>query len=107
MFEKALNYFIPQGFKEEKNDVPKFVEKKLKGNKLFASCIKEGEKVHQDTIIMKYELKLCQPVMLGSSKIKFPPRRLKTKWLSLWVVKEIKTNGTVEIESPYSRKLKL
>jgi len=55
---------------------------------------------------MKDELKLGQPIMFSSYKIKLLPRRLKTKGSSFWVIKEIKTDETIELENPYSRRIK-
>jgi len=56
---------------------------------------------------MKDEFKLRQTIMFHSSKIKLTLRRLKTKWESLLVVKEIRIDGFIELESPYSRRIKL
>jgi len=61
----------------------------------------------QDSLGYNYsedEFKPGKPIMF---KIKFLPRRLKTKWSSLWVVKEIIIDGTIELESPYSRRIKV
>jgi len=68
MLGKVLNSFIPQAVEEKKDSVPKFVEKKLTANKLYASCMKEEDKVHQCTSIMKDKFKLGQPIMFNSSK---------------------------------------
>jgi len=87
--------------------VLEYVEKKLTATKLSTSCLKEEDKVYQDTSIMKYEFKLGQPIMFHNSKIKLFHRRLKTKWSSLWVVQEIRTNGNIEIENPYSKRVKV
>jgi len=78
--------------------MPKSVEKKLTINKLSTSCLKEEDKVHLDTSIMKDEFRLGQPIMFSSSKIKLLLIRLKTKWSSLCVVKKIRTDGTIELE---------
>jgi len=53
------------------------------------------------------EFRHGQPIMFRNAKLKFQPRWLKTKGSSLWVVKEIKTNGTIELESPYSKRTKV
>jgi len=45
--------------------------------------------------------------MLRSVKLKFQPRRLKTKGSNLRVIKEIRTDGTIELENPYSRRGKV
>jgi len=45
--------------------------------------------------------------VFSNSKLKFQPRRLKTKGSSLWVIKEIRTNETTELEIPYSRRTKV
>jgi len=54
----------------------------------------------QEVIIVKDELRAGQPIMMRSSK-------LKTKRSSLCVIKEIRTDGTIELESPYSRRTKV
>jgi len=83
------------------------VEKKLVANKLSVPCINEEDKVHQDAIIMHDEFKLAQPILFRSATLKFQPKRLKTKGSSLWVAKEIRTNGTIELKSPFSRRIKI
>jgi len=62
--------------------------------------------------ISKTSLKQFTPLSFkaiysNSSKLKFQPRWLKTKGSRLWFVKEIKTDGTIELESPYSRRTKV
>ena len=44
--------------------------------------------------------------MFSSSKIKILRRRLKIKWSNMWVLKEIRNDGTIEIEIPYSKRIK-
>ncbi|KOM34700.1 hypothetical protein LR48_Vigan02g085000 [Vigna angularis] len=67
----------------------------FKGKHCFLSQVREeekdgkGRKVHDDLI--KAQLKLGTPA------------RFKNK---LWVVKDYKENGVIEIEAPYSRKVK-
>jgi len=50
--------------------------------------------------IEKDAYKPGQPIMLRDVKLQIG---LKTKGSRLWVIKELKTNGIVELESPYSR----
>jgi len=70
--------------------------------------------------VLKKVLHYCTPQEIEEKKehapkhvekkfttIKLLSRRLKTKWSSLWVVKEIKTDENIEIESPYSRRIKV
>jgi len=71
------------------------------------SMMKEEDKVHQETNIMKDEFRLGQPIMFSSSKIKLLSRRSKKKWLSLWVVKEIMSDGIIDLESTYSKRIKV
>ena len=52
---------------------------------------------------MKDDFKPSQPIMFSSYKLKLLPRRLKIKWAILWVIKEIRTDGTIELQNPYSK----
>jgi len=107
MLKKFLQCCTPQANEEKKKLVPEFGEKKLIVNKLSAPCITEEDKVYQDAIIMKDDFKPGQPIMLRSVKLKFHPSWLKKKGSRLWVIKEVITNGTIELESPYSRRTKV
>ena len=78
------------------------MEKKLTNKKSSTSGIKEEDKVQQEAFLVQDEFKSGQTIMFSSCKLKFRPRWLKTKTSSLWVVKEIRTHGTIELESPYS-----
>jgi len=53
------------------------------------------------------EFKPGQPFKFRRGKLKFQPKWLKTKGLSLRVVKKIRTDGTIELESPFSRRTKV
>jgi len=74
MLMKVLPCCTPQSVEEKKELVPKFVEKKLIINKTFASCTKEGDRVHQDAFMMKYDFKPGQPIMLRRAKLRFHSR---------------------------------
>jgi len=56
----------------------------------------QGKSVKED------EYRLGQPIMLRASRGK---GMKKTK--TLWVIKELKMDGTIEVEGPYSRKTKV
>jgi len=63
--------------------------------------------VNHHTLLEKKELKPGQPIMLRKFKWKFLYAKIKKKWPSLWVIKDIKANGRVEIKKPYSGTTKL
>jgi len=106
MFTKFLPCYTPQVVEEKKELVPESVEKKLIVNKPFVSCTKEGDKVHQDAIMMKDDFKPDKPIMLRSAKLRFHLRGKKKKCSGLWFIKEVRDDGTIELESPYSRRTK-
>jgi len=45
------------------------------------------------------EFKPGQPIMFSISKIKLLPKRLKTKESSLWIIKEIRTDVTIILQT--------
>ena len=85
--EKCSNYFFAKvnEEKEEKDDV----------------------RVHHHSLMGTNELRLSQPIVMRKENLKISPRRFKSKWLRLWVIKDIKVDGRIEIKAPYSRRNKL
>jgi len=48
-----------------------------------------------------------QPIMVRSAKLKFHLIWLKKKWSRLWVIKEVRIDETIELESSYSTRTKV
>ena len=44
---------------------------------------------------------------MRKEQLKISPRRFKSKWARLWIIRDIKVDGRIEIEAPYSRRTKL
>jgi len=45
--------------------------------------------------------------VMRKEHLKISPRRFKSNWARLWVIRDIKVDGRIEIEAPYSRRTKL
>jgi len=60
----------------------------------------EKVKWHTDSGLMEVELRSVLPIIFGSSKMTSLWKKFYSKGPSLWVVKEVKDDGTVEIEIP-------
>ncbi|KOM57637.1 hypothetical protein LR48_Vigan11g067000 [Vigna angularis] len=81
-----------------KTSVSKQAADSIKGGKnFFLSQVKEEEKEIQENIVHQ-DLK-CEDE-------EFKPGKLVKYKNRLWVVKVIKMNGIIEIEAPYSRRVK-
>ncbi|WVZ16037.1 hypothetical protein V8G54_013603 [Vigna mungo] len=84
-------------YKDAPGTSTKAAKPSKKGKKCFLSQVKEEEKdnkekcVHQDFLEKHEELRPGLPVKFNKK---------------LWVVKELRTNGLIEIESPISRRVK-
>ena len=87
ILENGIHHCTSQPLEKKKELVPESVEKQLTNKEPSTSGMKKEDKFQQDTIIVHNEFKLGQPIMFRSAKLKFQPRRLKTKGSSLWVVK--------------------
>ena len=56
---------------------------------------------------MKVECRLGKSIMLRNAKLQFQPIGLKKKGSRLRVIKKLKTDETIELKSPYSRRTKV
>ena len=63
--------------------------------------------VHHHSLMGTNGLRLGQPIVMRKEHLKISPRRFKSNWASLWVIRDIKADGRIEIEAPYSRRTKL
>jgi len=70
----------------------------------YITKTKEEDKVQQEVTIEKDEYRPGQPIMLREVKLQIG---LKKKGSRLWLIKELKIDGTIELESPYSRMTKV
>jgi len=63
--------------------------------------------VHHHSLMGTNELRPGQPIVMRKESLKISPRRFKSKWSRLWVIRDIKVDGRIEIEAPYSRRTKM
>ena len=68
---------------------------------------KDDVLVHHHSLTWTNGLRPDQPIVMRKEHFKISPRRLKSKWARLWVIRDIKVDGRIEIEAPYSRRTKL
>ncbi|XP_027936376.1 uncharacterized protein LOC114191404 [Vigna unguiculata] len=68
---------------------------------------KDDALVHHHSLMGTNELRLGQPIVMRKEHLKISPRRFKSNWARLWVIRDIKVDGRIEIEAPYSRRTKL
>jgi len=68
---------------------------------------KDDALVHHHSLMGTNGLKPGQPIVMRKEHLKISPRIFKSKWARLWVIRDIKVDGRIEIESPYSRRTKL
>ena len=68
-------------------------------NKLY----KEKVKFYHDKKIWLKDFKAGQMVLLFNSQLKLFPGKLKSKWSSLFVIKDVKDYGAVMLEDPISK----
>jgi len=68
---------------------------------------KDDVRVHHRSLMGTNELRLGQPIVMRKENLKISPKRFKSKWSRLWVIRDIKVDGRIEIEAPYSSRTKL
>ena len=68
---------------------------------------KNGVLVHHHLLMVTNKLRLGQPIVMRKVNLKISPRRFKSKWSRLWVIRDIKVDRRIEIEASYSRRTKL
>ncbi|XP_027927803.1 uncharacterized protein LOC114184687 [Vigna unguiculata] len=68
---------------------------------------KDDALVHHHSLMGTNGLKPGQPIVMRKEHLKISPRRFKSNWARLWVIRDIKVDGRIEIEAPYSRRTKL
>jgi len=83
---------------EEQIEVSKPTEKVIPHQELKTEedRFKQGKPVKED------EYNPGQPIRLGEAR-----RKCKKKKAKLWDIKKLKTDGTIELEDPYSRRTKV
>ncbi|KAL1541653.1 hypothetical protein AAHA92_25849 [Salvia divinorum] len=65
-----------------------------------SSIYKERLKAYRDRMIEKRELYPGDVVLLFNHKLRFFPGKLKSKWSGPFTVKEVMSNGTMELIGP-------
>jgi len=68
---------------------------------------KDDVLVHHHSLMGTNGLRPGQPIVMRKENLKISPRRFKSKWSRLWVIRDIKVDGRIEIEAPYSRRTKM
>jgi len=68
---------------------------------------KDDVLVHHHSLMGTNGLRPGQPIVMRKEHLKISPRRFKSSWARLWVIRDIKVDGRIEIEAPYSRRTKL
>ena len=63
--------------------------------------------VHHHSLMGTNALRPGQPTVMRKESLKISPGRFKSNWARLWVIRDIKVDGRIEIEAPYSRRTKL
>jgi len=68
---------------------------------------KDDALVHHHSLMGTNGLRPGQPIVMRKEQLKISPRRFKSKWARLWIIRDIKVDERIEIEAPYSRRTKL
>ena len=68
----------------------------------FARLYKDKVKAYHDKKLLKKEFRPGQQVLMFNSKLKLFPRKLKSKWLGTFTIKEVRSYGAVELVDPHS-----
>ena len=83
-----------------------------KCSKCFSAKVNEEREEKDDVLVHHHSLmgtnglRPGQPIVMRKESLKISPRRFKSKWSRLWVIRDIKVDGRIEIEAPYSRRTK-
>ncbi|XP_047942717.1 uncharacterized protein LOC125189486 [Salvia hispanica] len=65
-----------------------------------SSIYKARMKAHHDKMIERREFYLRDAVLLFNHKLRFFPGNLKSKWSGPFTIKEVMSNGTIELFGP-------
>ena len=66
----------------------------------LSKIYKQKIKAYHDKKLQKQNFQPGQQVLLFNSKLRLHPRKLKSKWLGSFVIKEVRPHGAVELVDP-------
>jgi len=92
------------------NEVLSVTSRPWQTSKLLGKCFNyfstkvNKEREEKDDVLVRHhslmgtnELRLGQPIVMRKEKLNISPRRFKLKWSRLWVIRDIKVDGRIEI----------
>ncbi|XP_057446004.1 uncharacterized protein LOC130738113 [Lotus japonicus] len=100
---KFLNFDLNLAREHRKNQLHQLEEMRLQAYE-SSKLYKEKVKKYNDSKIIKKTFRPGQQVLLFNSRLRLFPGKLKTKWTGMFVVKDVKPYGAVELEDPETKK---